>query len=314
MAPSLTRARSLALIATAIAAVPRSANAQAVAPIRFASAPGADSYMLPFYAYEMGFFKKAGVTVEMHQFANAGTIATALAGNAVDVGHIDPIVVANAFNRGVDWTFFGGGGLYSGDAPTTVLCTLPNSPLRSAKDLEGKAVGVNALASISALGVKSWLESNGADLSKIKLFELPFGSMVPALTRGDLAAAFIAEPVLSQIKKDVRVMANAYDGIAKSFFICATFSSKAWLAQNTPVAHKIVQALEETTRWANTHRDDSAPILSKESGLSLEAVRATTRVRYADLDTKYIQPVLDAAYHYKAIEKPVSALDIIAKV
>lgn len=312
MRSSITRARTLALLAAA-ALHPRAARAQSAGVVRFASSPSADSYQLPYYAAELGFFKRAGLTVEMQSFSNSGTVATALAAGAVDVAHADPIAVANAFNRGVPWVFFAGGGLYSSDAPTTVLCTAATSTIRAAKDLEGKAVGVVAVASISALGVKAWIESNGADLAKVKLFELPYTTMVGALNRGDIAAAFIAEPFFSQLKKDVTVFASAYDGIAKSFFICSTLSSKAWLAQNAPTARKIAQALDETAKWANTHHDETAVVCAKETGLALDAVKAMTRVRYAELDPKLLQPVLDAAYKYKSIERPVLAADLTQK-
>ena len=39
-----------------------------------------------------------------------------------------------------------------------------------------------------------------------------------------------------------------------------------------------------------------------------------TRVRYGDLDLRLVQPVLDVAFKYKAIEKPLTAADLVAKL
>lgn len=313
MNASLTRSRAVALLAAAATLRPGPARAQAASVIRFATSPFADSYLMPTYADQMGFFKNAGLNVEMSGFPSAGAVATALAGNAVDVAHADPIVVANAFNHGVPWQFFAGGGLYSGDAPTTLLCVAPTSTIRTAKDLEGKQVGVVSLQSISSLGVKSWIESNGGDLANVKFFELPYGTMVPALNRGDLAAAFIAEPSLSQLKKDVRILASAYDAIAKSFFIVATFAPQTWLAANRALARKLAQVLNDTVRWANTHHSETAAIVAQATKLPIDIVRGMTRVKYAALDAKLMQPVLDAALKYKSIDKAVNANDIVAK-
>jgi len=306
----LSRSRVLALITAAPVLRATAVRAQATT-IRLGSSTQGDSYFLAFYAGEAGFFQKAGLTVEVTNFTSAGAIAAALAGGALDVAFVDPILVANAFIHGVPWAFFAGGGLYSTEAPTSLLCAAPNSTIRSGKDLEGKAVAVVALNSISTLGVQAWIESTGGDLSKIKLFQTTFSTMVPALTRGDVGAAFIAEPVLSQVKKDVQVVAKAYDAIAKSFLICAGFSSHAWLSQNAAVARRLAQAISETTRWANTHHDETALIVSKDAGIPLEAIRNMTRVKYADLDARLLQPVLDAALRYKTIEKPVMATDIV---
>jgi len=241
-------------------------------------------------------------------------VGTALAGGALDVAHADVIVVANAFNHGVPWQLFAGGGVYTSEASTTLLCVAQNGTVHSAKDLEGKQIGVVSLASISSLGVKSWIESNGVPLSNVKFYEMPYSSMVPALNRGDLAAAFIAEPFLSELRKDVRVLASAYDAIAKSFFISATFASQSWLTANAATARKVAGVMNDTARWANSHHDETATIAAAATKLSLDVVKHMTRVRYAALDAKLVQPVLDAAIRFKSIDKAVSAADIMAKV
>jgi ABC-type nitrate/sulfonate/bicarbonate transport system substrate-binding protein len=137
--------------------------------------------------------------------------------------------------------------------------------------------------------------------------------MVPALNRGDIAAAFIAEPVLTGVKKDVRLLSNAFDAVAKSFLISTCFTTRAWVTENPALTKRLVQALDEIARWANTHHDDTAVVLSKGSRIPLEVVRTMTRVRYGNLETRLVQPVLDVAAKYKAIEKPLNAADLIVK-
>lgn len=281
------------------------------APLRLGSSTSGDGFSFPFYAAELGIFKRAGLNIEMTDLPNAGAISTALAGRALDVGFTDPINVANAFNRGVSWAFFAGGPLYTSEASTTVMTTLPNSPVRTAKDLEGKAIGVVSLASVSTLGTRAWLQSNGADLTKVKLLELSFPTMVPAMQRGDLAAALIAEPVLSQVKSEVRPLANAFDAIAKSFLIAACFSTREWLAANPALARRLAAALDETARYANAHQDETGVVLAKGSKLPIDVVKTMTRVRYGRLEARLIEPILVAAAKYGAIEKPVAASAII---
>jgi len=138
--------------------------------------------------------------------------------------------------------------------------------------------------------------------------------MVPGLTRGDFGAAFIAEPFLSQVRLDVRLFAKAFDAIAKSFLISSCFTSRAWLAQNPGIARRLVQVMDETALWANAHHDDTAGIISKDTRIPLEVVRAMNRVRYSPLQASLLQPVLNAAVKYKAIDRPVNATDIVAKL
>ncbi len=91
-----SRARALALFAAAPAALhARAARAQA-APIRLASVATGDSYALPFFAQEAGMFARAGLNVEVQQIPQPGSIVAAVAGGSVDVGFVDPPLLANA--------------------------------------------------------------------------------------------------------------------------------------------------------------------------------------------------------------------------
>ena len=68
-------------------------------------------------------------------------------------------------------------------------------------------------------------------------------------------------------------------------------------------------------RWANAHPAETAPILAKYMKMDVAVVRAMTRVRQAtSLETALMQPVLDVAYRYKQLEKPVEATDIFARI
>ena len=74
-------------------------------------------------------------------------------------------------------------------------------------------------------------------------------------------------------------------------------------------------AAYDVARWANTDHAATAAILAKETKLTLARVQAMTRVRFAtNLDSSDIQPLLDIAYRYKKLTKPVVATDIMIDV
>lgn len=166
----------------------RGAGAQTGPTVRLGTSL-ADSYAGPLYAADGGYFGRAGLDVAVSILANTGAIAQAAAGNALDVGVADLITVAHAHLAGVPLVCFFGCGLYLSSAPTTLALVANNSPVRTAKDLEGQTVAVVALASISSLGMREWLRQGGADLSKVRIVEMPFPDMVPAMQRGQVAAA-----------------------------------------------------------------------------------------------------------------------------
>ena len=275
----------------------------------------ADSYGTPYYGVDGGRFQAAGLDIDLTTLANGAAIVQACAGNAIDVGLGDPIQVANAINAGVPMAYFAGCGLYSTDAPTTLLCVKPGSPIRNARELEGKNVAVVSLASISSLGVSELLRRNGADVAKVHVVEMPFSAMPAALERDRVDAAFIAEPFLSANRDTLQVLAKAFDAIAPSFYISAWFASRKWLSENAAAAKQLTKAAYDVARWANANHAQTAAILAKEAKLPIERVQAMTRVRFAtSLDAGRIQPLLDIAYRYKHLTKPVVATEIMVEL
>jgi NitT/TauT family transport system substrate-binding protein len=310
----LTRRRALALLGGAPALHALPAVAQTAQTIRICGF-NVDTYAEPYYAIEQGFLAKTGITLDVVYLPNAGGIAQAATAGVIDVGMCDPIQVANPHLAGVPLAFFGGSALYTSDAPTTLLVVDKNAAYRQAKDFEGQAIAVVALGSISSLSVREWLQQNGADQSKVRLIELPFAAMVAALGRGTIAAALLAEPFLSAGRNDVRPLAKTFDAIAKSFLISSFFAQRDWIAKNRDLARRFLAVMYDTARWANSHRNESAPILAKYSKLDLERIRTMTRVSYTTtFDASLLQPVLDIAYKYKQLDRPVPAKDIIASL
>ncbi len=314
MSASLSRARAMALLASAPALVPHAAAAQANATVRV-GASATDLYLEPFIALDAGFFSRAGISAQITPLANGAAIAQAVAGGSLDTGLADMIQIANAANHGLPFAFFAGSGLYSSQAPILAMCVAKNGPIKTIKDLDGQTIALVVLKSITEAAVEEWLRVNGVDLTRVKLYELPYVEMLPALQRGTVGAALIGEPFLSAAKNDVTILGKSYDAVAPSFYISSWFAARDWIARNPDVSRRFTQAIYETARWANTHRPDTALILAKYAKLDIERIRSMNRTTYAtSLDPRLMQPVLDIAAKYKLIEKPVAAADLIVKI
>ena len=312
----ISRARALGLLgAASTATLPRYVVAQSTVTLRVGGGTN-DTFAEPHYGQEAGIFAKYGFTLDIIDFPNSQAQVTAAAGGALDLGMADMIQLAAPIEKGVPLAYFAGGCFYRHDAPQTLLCVAKNSPIQHPKDLEGQTIGVVALNSLSSMSVTEWLKRGGADVSKVKIFELPFSAMVPGLVRGTVAAAFLAEPFVSASKNvDIRVLASAYDTIAPQFYIGAWFGPRDWPTKNPDQAKRFTAALYETARWCDAHRDQTAVMLSKLSKIDLDRVRAMTRGSYAtSIDPKMMQPVIDLAFKYGLLPKRVDAATLIMKV
>ncbi|HXF35200.1 MAG TPA: ABC transporter substrate-binding protein [Candidatus Acidoferrales bacterium] len=305
-----TFAQSLALLA-----LPVPARAQPGPTIRIAEI-AIDLYAEAYYAQELGLFKKAGFTADISTFANGGTASTAVAGGAADLGVSNPVAIASAVTHGVPLTVLAGAGLYSTNAASTALCVAKSSPLRTAKDVEGKTIALSALHDQAQIGVQEWLQKNGADPSKVQFVEIPFPEMGNALQQGRVDVAMIPEPALTIAQKTTsRLFAKPFDAIAPQFLIGVWFTTTAWVQKNPDLAKKFAGAIYDAGRWANGHRNESAVILAKYSKIDPATLREMTRAVYATtLTPQMIQPPLDAAAKYGLLSRPVTASELIAKL
>lgn len=310
----LPRGRALALLAATPLAAPAIARSQELTTLRVGGANN-DTFAEAQYGQTAGIFARHGFRLDIQIFPNSQAQVMAAVGSALDVGMCDVIQLANPIEKGVPLAYFAGGSLYRTEAPQTLLVVAKNGPIRAAKDLEGQTVAVVALNSISSMSVSEWIKRGGADLSRVKLFELPFSAMVPAITSGRVAAAFLAEPFVSGAKDDVRVLASTYDTIAKSFYVGAWFGPRDWPTKSPEVAKRFLSALYETARWCNSHRDETAVMLSQLAKIDLARVKAMARTSWAtSIDPSLMQPVIDLAVTYGLLPRRVAAADLIMRV
>lgn len=273
-------------------------TAQTLTTIRVISLP-IDAGAEVFYAKEMGFLAKAGIDVEILPASNGGASASAVAGNAVDIGYADTISIATAHAKGVDFQIVLPAALHVSAAPTTQLLVAADSPIHTAKDLEGKVVAGSGLGTISGYSPKAWIDQNGGDSTKVKFVELPFPAMQAALDSGRVDAVMIAEPFLSAAKKVDRVIASPYDAVSKDFLVSAYFTNAAWAKDHADLLKRFISAMYETAAWANRDHVKSAELLVQYTKIDPAKVSAMTRVRYGErLTAAMLQPVVDVSAKY----------------
>jgi NitT/TauT family transport system substrate-binding protein len=264
-----------------------------------------------YYAQDMGFFKKQGLTVEIQTLANGAAVASAVASGALQIGDSNTLSIATARQKGLPFVIFAPGALYDGAAPTTALAVSINGPIRSGKDLNGKILAGVSLGGLDQLSLEAWLDKNGGDSASAKYVELPPGQMVAALERGTVAGVSLPDPMLDAAVADVtvRIVGNNYDSIAKTFMITGWFTTTDWLAKNRDIVKKYADAMAETATWANANHDKAAEILFKYTKIDTRK----SHVRFAGrLSAAIVQPVLDAGAQYKMLDKSVGLNDLIS--
>lgn len=313
----MRRLRRSALLAStltlAVAGSVRPLGAQTPAHLRV-GATAADTFAEAFFALDNGRFRKADLDVEMFTLNNSNAIAAAVAGGRLDIGVTSPIQLATGFLHGIPFKLIAAGSISTAKAPSTVLCVLKTSTIRSAKDLEGKVVCMNVLKSVSELALNAWFAQRGADISKLKIIETVHSEMVPSMQRGGVDGAIFSEPSLTIALETnvVKPLTELSSPIARQFLSSGWFVMEEFAQRNADVVRRFADAIHDTGRWANANQSESGRILAKYSKLDPQVVRTMVRAPFTDaLRSSDIQPLLDVAVKFGMLSRPVSASDLI---
>jgi NitT/TauT family transport system substrate-binding protein len=303
--------RSLVVAFVLLIVVGSGANAQAPMHLRVAGIP-VDVGALSYYADQQGFFKKHGLDVEVITGKNGAAVAAAVAGGSLDIGDGNTTSVALAHQGGIPFVFIAPSGEYNSKAPTSGLMVLKTSPVRSAKDLIGKVIGLGGLKSISEVAVRAWLEKNGVPSDNAKYLELSYSQMGPALESGRIDAALAQEPaVATLLDSNARVLARPYDVVAPEFLDGGFFATSDFVKAHPDVVKQFADAMADAAVWANSHHAETAAILNRVGGTPLSP--NVVRISYPPRVTPaLIQPLLDASAKYGLLKSSYPASEIIA--
>ena len=305
--------RLLALVLVVVLTFGPSAGRAEDAVIRVGTVPN-DTGSLPFYALDMGFFKKAGLSTDLQVLRNGDSILEALVGGSLDVGSIQITAIESAYKRGIPLVIIAPGAVYdAGKGRGMYLMVRNGVPIETAKDFEGKTVDSVVLKSIGQLATNQWIDQNGGDSSKVKYIEVPFSATVAALQQARFDAAIAVEPYATEAKPFAHVVGpDPLSAVGKYFFITAYVSTRAWADAHPDQIRRFLAAVRESGAWANKNADKSALILSKYTKTDIAAINASSRAIFADqLRPALVQPTIDLAARYKLIDTPFKADEII---
>jgi NitT/TauT family transport system substrate-binding protein len=306
--------RFAVLFLAALLTVPSALPAQTPAPLALhvGAIPSEVAGEL-FYGIDTGIFKKNGLDVDIQFFNNGGAIAAAVASGALDLGLSDMMSVINAHARGVPFVYVAPGLLSTLKAPTFGLLVPANSPIREAKDFNGKSMAVSGLHNIAQIAASAWIDANGGDSKTVKFVEVPFPSLVPALAQGTIDTSVANEPWMTlATDKGNRLILMEKGALAPAFLLSGWVTTRDWIAKNPEARKRFTVALREIAGWANKNPQAAAPILSKYTKLDVGVIARMHRGEYAErFSPAYVQPVIDAAARYGAIAAPFAASAII---
>ena len=271
-----------------------------------------------FMAMEKGYFKAEGLEIDPVPMAGGAVIVQGVTSGDLQFGWTNVISLYQAVVEGFDFKLIAGGATnVRGSNETHAIEVLKDTPIKAAKDLEGKTVAVNTLNNIVHLMAMAWVDKNGGNSSKVKFIEIPFPQMEPALITGKIDAISVQEPFASAAARrlEIRVLANPWGDVVPKFLIASWFASDKWIQKNKATAQAFVRAINRGIDAIHADKEGARAAMIKWSGLSPDMVGKIGYPLFEKgLSEKDLQVTIDLTLKYKMIPRALKARDVISDI
>jgi len=218
-------------------------------------------------ATKLGYFKKEGVNVTNKLIVSGPDMLPMIAGGNAPISfqtNFGDIILASS---GVKIKIVAPLANISG---TQAVVGGPHLVLHSAKDLEGKTIGIPSGADV-IFAIQNMCKALGVDITKIHFVTLEPADALTALEKGNIDAMACWEPFITQAIEHgghLLFRCNHSDlpghvGKVNWLTVFTTLQVTEPYLQKHPLAiKKILKGLEMATVFINTHRTEAVKILS----------------------------------------------------
>lgn len=139
----------------------------------------------------------------------------------------------------------------------SAIVVADGSPIRSAKDLAGKRVGVNTLKNLGDTTVRQSVRQAKGDPANIQFQAMPFAEMPSALQNQKLDAAWVVEPQLSEVlTQGGQVVASNYVDTAPDLTVAMYFTATSVIDKDPELVRNFTEAINESLRYAAGHPEE----------------------------------------------------------
>jgi NitT/TauT family transport system substrate-binding protein len=308
----MKRSSVLATLGAVALARPRATGAQSSA-VRIGSAP-IEEEALAYYAIEQGFFKRAGIDVELNVSSNGGgAMSAAIMGGSLDIGLTNTGSIASAHIHGLPFYLLACGSLYTPAAPISHVVVGKTLGIKNAKDLSGKTLAVSTVHDMLQAVTMAWIDQNGGDASTVRFVELSASAIDAAIQAGRIDGGLLNEPYYARAKNDVQLLGLPYAAMdhSKPFQTIGMAANADWVSRNPALAKRVAAVLHQAAHWANTNHAEASTLLARYTGIEPGMVVNFPRITWAETnDAAFVQPVIDLMAHYAILPKTFPAREL----
>jgi NitT/TauT family transport system substrate-binding protein len=264
-----------------------------------------------FVAFGMakGFFAEQRLKINLQSSQGGATTVPALVSGKIQVAGSNVVSLLIAASKGlpVEAIAPGTSAHGSGQKDFGALMVAKGSSIRDVKELAGKTVAVNTLNNIAEVVVKASLQKSGVDPARVKLREIDFPEMAPALAKHDVDAAFLIEPFVTIARRaGDRIVDYSYVTTEPHLQVGAYAVSRKFAKENPDAVKRYRAAVGATATYLMAHQDEFRTFLAKQAKTPAKLAAAMQLPTFTTkLNTASMQRTAGLVQRFGLVKDPV---------
>lgn len=234
-----------------------STSEDGVTTLKVGVVPNSD--IAPLYVgIRQGFFREQGLEIEPQPASAGAAIVPAVVSGQYQFGYGSIIPLLTATARGLPLQAVAAGNQEATDERDAFIAVLAKkgSDIRRLTDLAGRKVGVNAVRSISDLGIRGALEAQGARLDgEISYVEVPGPDMASALESGRVDAVVVAEPFMTVQRDVTQIVSKPIWEATPGGTVGLYYTTEEYAADNEDVVERFRTAMNRSLEYTEANPD-----------------------------------------------------------
>ncbi len=236
-------------------------------------------HLAAWVAIDKGFFRDAGLNVEVAGIFNAGPEEmSAFASKSLDMGYLGIAPSATGLANGSA----GVKAVALANAEGSSVVVGKDSPIRDVRDLAGKTVAIPGYSSVQDLLLRRALVAAGVDPRRVNIIVIKPPEMIAALNSKQIDAFIAWEPHPSKaVTMGIGRVLISSPLIWKDHPCCVVAAEDTFYRENPQAVKAFLKAHVRATEYIKKHPDEALRIGMKYTGMDEATVReAISHIEY----------------------------------
>ena len=210
----------------------------------------ADSMLPAMVAKEKGYFKDAGLDVELIPVQGGPAVVAAVASGEADVGYAAVVPPINGHINGVPVKLFLTLSHETNQQASTKLVASGASGIKTLAGVRGKKISFNANGGLCELAWRDHLAAAGLKIEDVQPVVLPFPQQEAALDQGNIDATCTIDPFYSSMKANAKLgavdlAAGMLAGMTEPLIADGMFAKEDWLKANPDAVVALARVMDK---------------------------------------------------------------------